>query len=51
VAEWCGVENSARETKRRRGAQKSGGEGRGTFNHGRKRTKRRREKERTAWAQ
>lgn len=27
MAEWCGVENSARETKRRRGAQEVAAEG------------------------
>lgn len=45
VAEWCGVENSARETKRRRGAQERTEGTRGVFDRRRKRAKGKRERE------
>lgn len=48
MAEWCGVENSARETKRRRGAHRrrsrEGAKG-GAFDRGRKRASGKRERE------
>lgn len=45
MAEWCGVENSARETKRRRGAQERTEGERGVFDRRRKRAKGKGERE------